>query len=225
MTSVGPFALRRSACALAIAVFTMCSVLLPASAAPDSPPSKELEAEAALALSACPATLREQTGVFVLDRNGYRRLRESHNGFNALVQHSMPGAQEPQCMDAEASRTVMVRYLKIAEWRAAGKTPAEIKNLTAEAFASGAFPAVTKVGVDYMLSPNNEVSNFLGVVTHFPPHVMFIGTRMTNTDLGVGKDLGPDGNPVGPAFVAAEGSPYAMIIVPSAESSHVHPAD
>jgi hypothetical protein len=75
-----------------------------------------------------------------------------------------------------------------------------------------------------MLSPNNEVSNFLGVVTHFPPHVMFIGTHLTNTDLGVNKDLGPDGNPVGPAFVAAEASPYAMIIVPSAEGAHVHAA-
>jgi hypothetical protein len=225
MTSFSPLTLHRNASLFALAVSMSCSALLRAAAATDSAPSKELETEVTLALSACPAVLRDQTGVFVLDRNGYRRVRETHNGFNALVQHSMPGAQEPQCMDAEASRTVMVRYLKIAEWRAAGKTPAEIKSLNAEAFASGVFPPVAKVGVDYMLSPNNEVSNFLGVVTHFPPHVMFIGTRLKNADLGVGKDLGPDGNPVGPAFVAAEGSPYAMIIVPSAEGAHVHPAD
>ena len=49
----------------------------------------------------------------------------------------------------------------------------------------------------------------------FPPHVMFYGMHLTNADLGVdGKDLGPDGNPKGPAFVAGEGSPYSLIIVP-----------
>jgi hypothetical protein len=44
---------------------------------------------------------------------------------------------------------------------------------------------------------------------------MFYGTHLTNADLGVdGTDVGPDGNPKGPAFVAGEGSPYALIIVP-----------
>ena len=186
-------------------------------------PPMDQDAETALALSACPPAIATQAGVYVLRPTGYVKVREGSNGFNALVHHSMPGAQEPQCMDAESSRTVMVRYLKVAEWRASGKTPAEIKTLTTAAFASGAFPAVTKVGVDYMLSPSNEVSNFLGVVTHFPPHVMFIGTHLTNADLGVAKTLGSDGNPMGPAFIAAEGTPYAMVIVPAATGDHVHP--
>ena len=38
--------------------------------------------------------------------------------------------------------------------------------------------------------------------------------ELTNADLGSDGALGPDGNPVGPAFVAGEGSPHALIIVP-----------
>ena len=35
---------------------------------------------------------------------------------------------------------------------------------------------------------------------------MFYGTHLTNADLGVdAHDLGPDGNPKGPTFVAAKG--------------------
>lgn len=183
------------------------------------------EAEMGLALSACPPAVTSGAGVYVLGPTGYARARETTNGFNALVQHSMPGAQEPQCMDAEGSRTLLVRYLKVAEWRASGKTPDEIKALTAKAFASGVFPRVQRPGIDYMLSQHNEVSNFRGQVTHFPPHVMFFGTSLKNSDLGVGTKLGVDGNPVGPVFVAGEGSPYALVIVPIAAGTHAHAAD
>jgi hypothetical protein len=182
------------------------------------------DAEIALALSACPPAIAARAGVYVLGPAGYLKVRDGSNGFNALVQHSMPGAQEPQCMDAEGSRTVLQRYLKVAAWRASGKTPEEIKDLTAEAFASGLFPPISRPGIDYMLSQHNEVSNFLGQVTHFPPHVMFFGTHLRNADIGVGKELGADGNPIGAVFVAAEGSPYAMVIVPVATNAHAHPA-
>lgn len=48
------------------------------------------------------------------------------------------------------------------------------------------------------------------IVAHFPPHVMFYGPYMTNAELG------SDENPGGPAFVAGEGTPHALIIVPVA---------
>ena len=34
-------------------------------------------------------------------------------------------------MDAEGSRTFLARYLKVAEWRAQGRSPEEIKRLVA----------------------------------------------------------------------------------------------
>lgn len=43
---------------------------------------------------------------------------------------------------------------------------------------------------------------------------MFYGPYMTNADLG------SDGNPHGPAFVAGEGTPHALIIVPVSIAAH-----
>lgn len=60
-----------------------------------------------------------------------------------------------------------------------------------------------------MLSTENVVPDDHGVVAHFPPHVMFYAPFTTNADIG---SEGQDGG--GPAFVAAQGTPYALIIVP-----------
>ena len=166
------------------------------------------EKEIALALSACPASAAGGAGAYVLEKSGYVKVRDSQNGFTAIVQHSQPTSQEPQCMDAEGARTFLPRYLKVAELRAQGKTPEEIKQFVAEAFAKGVFQAPTRPGVDYMLSTENITPDGKGGIVRFPPHVMFYGPYLTNADLG------SDGNLAGPAFVAGEGSPHALIIVP-----------
>jgi hypothetical protein len=70
-----------------------------------------------------------------------------------------------------------------------------------------------------MLSTENLPPNAKGEVIHFPPHVMFYAPYLTNAELGLGGPLGPDGNPEGPAFVAGEGTPHALIIVPVAAHS------
>jgi hypothetical protein len=186
------------------------------------PPLLDRQKEIALALSACPPSLASKAAVYVLDRSGYIKVRDSQNGFTAIVQHSMPTSQEPQCMDAEGARTFLPRYLKTAEWRAQGKGAEEIKRLVAGAFAKGIFRPPAKVGVDYMLSTENFVPNFKGEVTHFPPHVMFYAPYLTNAELGSDGPLGPDGNPDAPAFVAGEGHPHALIIVPVGAHSGAH---
>ena len=168
-----------------------------------------------MALSACPAALAPKAAVYVLEKSGYVKVRDGQNGFTAIVQHSLPTSQEPQCMDAESTRTFLPRMLKVAELRAQGKSRKEIQEFVADALAKGVFQVPTHPGVNYMLSTQNLVPNAKGLVVPFPPHVMFYGTHLTNADLGVdGTDVGPDGNPKGPAFVAGEGSPYALIIVP-----------
>ena len=149
-----------------------------------------------------------KAALYVLEKSGYVKVRDSQNGFTAIVQHSQLTSQEPQCMDAEGTRTILPRYLKIAEWRSQGKSPEEIKQLVADAFAKGIFQPPAKPGVDYMLSTENLTPNEKGVIAPFPPHVMFYGPFLTNADLG------SDGSPSGPAFVAGEGTPGALIIVP-----------
>jgi hypothetical protein len=169
------------------------------------PPLTERQKEIALALSACPSSLAGKAAVYVLDKSGYVKVRDSENGFTAIVQHVMPTSQEPQCMDAEGARTFLPRILKVAELRAQGKAPEEIKRFVADAYAAGVFLAPARPGVIYMLSRENLSDKDK---PPFPPHVMFYGTHLTNADLG------SDGSQGGPAFVAGEGTPQALVIVP-----------
>jgi hypothetical protein len=225
-------ALRHLAYAILGALTLLSASISPSLAQSTSPqaaaarPLMDREKEITLALSACPPAVAKAAGVYVLTRSGYEKARDSQNGFTAMVQHSGPTATEPQCMDAEGSRTILQRYLKVAVWRAQGKTPDEIRQLTKDAFANGELQAPTRAGIDYMLSNANTVLNEKGENVPYVPHVMFFGTHLTNADLGVGKELGPDGQPIGPLYVAGEGSPYALIIVPvAAPGGHVHKDD
>jgi hypothetical protein len=188
-------------------------------------PLMDRDREVALALSACPPFVAGKAAVFVLDKAGYIKVRDSQNGFTAIVQHSLPTSQEPQCMDAEGTRTLLPRMLKVAELRAQGKSREEIQRFVAEAFAKGIFQPPVRPGIDYMLSTENLVPDAKGVVVPYPPHVMFYGPYLTNADLGVDRTaLGPDGNPSGPAFVAGEGTPHALIIVPIGSHADAGPA-
>ena len=137
------------------------------------PALMDREKEMALALSACPPSLASQAAVYVLDELGYVKARDGENDFTAIVQHSLPTTQEPQCMDAEGARTLLPRILKVAELRAQGKPPEEIKRFVADAFAKGIFQPPARLGVDYMLSGENIVPlDDKGTIGPFPPHVM-----------------------------------------------------
>jgi len=200
----------------AVLVSAIAAAQSPVDAGRQTPQPMDRQKEIALALSACPAALAPKAAVYVLEATGYMKVRESQNGFTAIVQHVMPTSREPQCMDTEGARTFLPRMLKVAELRAQGKTPQEIQSLVSDALKNGVFPTPQHAGVIYMLSTQNVLPSTKGVIGAYPPHVMFYGTHLTNADLGVdGSDLGPDGNPKGPTFVAGEGSPYALIIVPT----------
>ena len=79
------------------------------SAGGETPALMDRQKETALALSACPPMVVSKAAVYVLDKSGYVKIRESQNGFTALVQHSMITSQEPQCIDAEGTRTFLPR--------------------------------------------------------------------------------------------------------------------
>jgi hypothetical protein len=203
-----------SAAAVGLAVSASPPTQPTQSAESQVPRLMEREKEIALALSSCPAAVVSKAAVYVLEQAGYVKAREGQNGFTAIVQHALPNSQDPQCMDAEGTRTFLPRYLKVAELRAQGKSLEEIRRFVADAFAKGIFQAPRRPGIDFMLSKENLTPNATGGVVPFPPHLMFYAPYLTNADLGLDGTLGPDGNPVGPAFVAGEGSPQALIIVP-----------
>ena len=128
------------------------------------PALMDRQREIALALSACPVFVADKAAVYVLEKSGYVKVRDSQNGFTAIVQHSVPTAQEPRCMDAQGTRTHLPRIVKVAELRAQGKSREEIQRFVADAFAKGIFQPPTRPGVDYMLSTENRVPNQEGVV-------------------------------------------------------------
>ena len=93
-------------CALATAVIRPVAGQ---STSNQQPPLMDRQKEIALALSACPPSVASKAAVYVLDRAGYVKVRDGENGFTAIVQHAVPTSQDPQCMDAEGSRTFLPR--------------------------------------------------------------------------------------------------------------------
>ena len=182
------------------------------------PPLMDRQREIALAQSACPQDLASKAAVYVLEKSGHVKVRESQNGFTAMVQHVLPDSVEPICMNAEATRTRLPRIQKIAELRAQGKDRDEISRTVADALAKGVYQWPTRPSVTYMLSTQNLPSNEQGTAAEpFPPHVMFWVPYVTNADLGL------DGNPNGLVSVARAGTPDGVIIVPVAmHAEHQH---
>ena len=187
-----------------ISLLVLSSVLVPAQSTPIRPATES--DEIALALSAAPESLRVEAGVFVMAKDGYRRVRESRNGLNCLVGHDRPDTQEPICWDREGSETILPLMLDERKWRAAGATEAEVARRRAEGFASGTYRAPRRPGIAYMLSAENYVFNGERVI-RYHPHVMSYAPYLTNADIS------SDGQDPNAPWILNEGSPHAYIIV------------
>jgi len=198
---------------------TLIAVATPAYAHADTDRDKEI----ALALEAGPPTVTAKAGVWVHDKTGYVPARESKNGFVCVVDHRIPNAVEPQCLDAEGVKTFLPKLQMVASLRAKGTPEVDIRKAVKAAFASGTLKAPSRPGVIYMLSPHNVVTidDVKGIAAPFPGHLMFYAPSLTSADLG------SDGTPASPLFVVDEGTPHALMIVPVPPASgagHVHGA-
>ncbi len=204
------------------------TMLLALAAAPtaraEDPKPTDRDQEIALALEAAPPAVGAKAGVYVHDKEGYAKARESQNGFVCLVDHRIPNAVEPQCMDAEGVKTFLPKYLMVASLRASGKPEAEIRQAVKAAFASGKLKAPKRPGIIYMMSPHNVVTidEVKGVAVPFPGHLMFYAPNMTSADVG------SDGSPASPVLIVDEKTPHALMIVPVAAggpggTGHSHP--
>jgi hypothetical protein len=190
-------------------------ILIPTAAVADTDRDKEI----VLALEAGPPSVTAKAGVYVHDKNGYVKARDSQNGFICLVDHRIPEATEPQCLDAEGVKTFLPKYELVASMRAKGKDEADIHKAVKAGFKDGSIKAPGKSGVIYMISPHNVVTvdEEHRKAVPFPPHLMFYAPNMTSADLG------SDGQPTSPLFVVDEGTPHALMIVPVAQGEmHSH---
>jgi hypothetical protein len=142
-----------------------------------------------LAESAAPAEVSSKATVYVLGPKGYEKAREGTNGFSCFVsRHFVKPTEttiEPQCFDAEGSRTLLPVYLHGEELRTNGKSEAEIKADMADGYKEGRYQYPSKPGFLYMMSSQNRLS---AIPEHgtgiFPPHLMFYAPNMTTKDIG-----------------------------------------
>lgn len=173
---------------------------------PLSPKSEEMHS----ALEAAPLHLRAGAGVYVLEKSGYRRVRDSTNGFNCLITREIASTFEPQCFDSEGSATLLPVIIFRAEQRALGRRRADIDLEVAARYARGEFFPPRRVGICYMLSPNNVVvlDHATDKVWHVGPRLMFYAPNVNSQDFGVTPDLEAR------FLVAREAGQSTMIIVP-----------
>ena len=165
------------------------------------------ETQIALARGAAPKEVSEKATVYVLTAKGYEKAISGTNGFTCLVSHEAPGTLEPECHDAEGTRSVIPVRLWQEELRAQGKSEEEIKKATAAAYASKKFRAPSRTGIAYMMSPHNRVYDpDSKQVISFPPHLMFYAPYLKAEDLG-----GAPGS--GIPYIVNPGEPDALIIV------------
>ena len=158
----------------------------PGSPAPGNIPEVlPLADEIALAISAAPEYLRAGAGVWVLERNGFRKERESSNGFTCIVNRDAPMNRKPTCYDAEGTRTILPKVVRWGNLLMAGVSADSIRKEITAGFHDGTYKPPSRAGVAYMLSGDIRVQGANGVMTSFPPHMMFYAPNITNEDIGV----------------------------------------
>ena len=143
-----------------------------------------------LAESAAPSEVSSKATVYILGPKGYEKARAGTNGFSCFVsRHFVKPAEttiEPQCFDAEGSRTLLPVYLHGEELRTNGKSEAEIKADVANGYKEGRYQYPSKPGFLYMMSSQNRLSAIPERGTGiFPPHLMFYAPNMTTKDIGL----------------------------------------
>ena len=151
----------------------------------------------ALAESAAPAEVSSKAAVYILGPKGYEKAREGTNGFSCFVgRHFVKPAEttiEPQCFDAEGSRTLLLVYMHGEELRTNGKSEDEIKADIANGYKEGRYQYPSKPGFLYMMSSQNRLR---AIPEHgtgiFPPHLMFYAPNMTTKDVGFDAKSGID---------------------------------
>ena len=151
--------------------------------------------------------------MYVLEKDGYVKVREGTNGFTCLVHRDHPMNQKPTCWDREGSETIVPAVLREGELLMQGKPVSEIRAEMRESFRAAKFIAPRRPGVAYMLSNGNRNYNpGTGKTDLFPPHVMFYAPNLTNEDIGSTGD-GAGGLP----FIAYQGPHGYMIVMAGAE--------
>lgn len=185
------------------------------------------EHQITLAESAAPAEVSSQATVYILGPKGYEKAREGTNGFSCFVgRHFVKPTEttiEPQCFDAEGSRTLLPVYLHGEELRTHGKSEDEIKADVANGYKEGRYKYPSKPGFLYMMSSENRLSAISGRSSGiFPPHLMFYAPNMTSQDIGLDTQSLAKMDYLGMTHPGAGDN--LIVVIPIASTSPASPA-
>src|SRR5579864_1472851 len=112
---------------------------------------------------------------------------------------------EPECYDAEGSRTTLLVRLFVEAQRAKGRDEEAIARSVKARYRSGKFRAPARPGIVYMLSEYNFVLDpETRKIIHFPGHLMFYAPYATEKAIGSGE---------GAPYIVHPGEPDALLIV------------
>ena len=163
--------------------------------------------EIALARSAAPARVSEDATILVLTESGYDTAVEGSNSFTCLVLRSFgnpthahaylydPGVVVPECLDENASRTILPMQLLRAGLAMRQAPPAEIEAAVREGFRSGRLQRTTTVSFSYMMSAAMTMSGGQPLTAHV---MVYLPDDYSNETLG--------GFPFRERFVIVEGN-------------------
>jgi len=197
---------------LTLAVITMTVVCL-SSAAQDIThvnAKTPRDVQIRIAKLAAPKEITDHADIYVLGEHGYELAKRGDNGLSCMIEREKPDTMEPECYDAEGTRTTVRVRLYEEQQRANGVSEQEIERSVKAGYRSGKFKPPSKPGIVYMLSDYNYVLNpETGKTIHFPGHLMFYAPYATEKTVGSGE---------GAPYLVHPGEPDALMIVVPAKS-------
>lgn len=212
--------------------------LLAAATAPDrmAPLSSYLmprQAEIALARSAAPPSISGHASVLVLTPRGYVTAVAGDNGFTCFVDRAWdqpfdmkrfwnPMMHAPQCLNRQATRTVLPYTFKRTALALAGESKQQIMAGLTAAIASGALPTPAPGSISYMMSKHQRLGDGN---TPWYPHVMFFAPKADGANDGAAWGANLERSPV--AYDGehhANPEPWAIFYIPVSHWSDGSPA-
>jgi hypothetical protein len=163
------------------------------------------DVQIALARSAAPPEVSGKATIYVLGAKGYEKAVEGSNGFSCIIDREFVDTMEPECYDAEGSKSTLLVRMFVEKSRAEGKKAEQIDAAVEAGYKSGKFRAPGKPGIVYMLSPHNHVFDPESKkIIEFPGHLMFYAPYLTEKEVGSGP---------GAPYLVHPGKPDALMIV------------
>ena len=171
---------RLSACIAAAGVLVAGT----ASAGPDSTIHSE-DCEAALALSALPARLRDDATTYIWKNGDYRRAGTGDARFHCFVARNHTESVIPQCFTVSGVDNIMAGEIFKSRLVMEGAAPDDAVTAFEKKVENGEFVAPEEPGINYMMSAYNWIyqsarDEFVPV----PPHVMFFAPNVEPEDVG-----------------------------------------